>query len=59
MQLFVEQTFLQSFWSLSSVSPSLTQFLVPLRDLLNIHGSKRDWKLRRHDMGPWVDADSR
>ena len=56
MQLFVEQTFLQSLWSLSSVSPSLTQFLVPLRDLLNIHGSKRDWKLRRHDMGPWVDA---
>ena len=51
MQLFVEQTFLQSLWSLSSVSPSLAQFLVPLRDLLNIHGSKRDWKLRRHDMG--------
>ena len=59
MQLLVEQTLLQSLWSLSSVSPSLAQFLVPLCDLLNIHGSKRDWTLRRHDMGPWVDADSR
>ena len=51
MQHFVEQTFLQSLWSLSSVSPSLAHFSVPLRAVLNKNGSKRHWKLRRHDMG--------